>query len=148
MDFSKLSQNHKIALGGGVLAIISLFLPWYGFSIAGFGGANISAFDSGFFAWSGLLLAIAGATILALKAFEINDVKVGKLAAEQFSLVLAGLGAVFILLRFVTQIDLVKYGLFAGLIAAGLVADGAFGSMKDAGLEMPTADDFKSSGDN
>ena len=30
MDFSKLSRNQQIALGGGVLAIISLFVPWYG----------------------------------------------------------------------------------------------------------------------
>jgi hypothetical protein len=148
MDLSKLSQNHKIALGGGVLAVIALFLPWYGFSIAGFGGANAGAFDSGLFAWGGLILAIAGAVILTLKAMEINDVKVGNLAAEQFALILAGVGVIFIILRWLTETDFVKYGLFVGLVSAAAVAYGAFGSMKDAGLEMPSADDFKSSDDS
>lgn len=147
MDFSKLSQNQKIALGGGALAVISLFLPWYGFSFAGF-TENIIGFEAGFFAWFGMLLAIAGASILLLKALDINDIKVGNLAAEQFALVLAGLGLVFVVLRLLTENDLIKYGLFFGLISAAAVAYGAFGSMKDAGLEMPTADDFKSTGDN
>ena len=92
--------------------------------------------------------AIAGAVILTLKALEMSDVKVGNLAAEQFSLILAGIGLVFILLRWITENSLVKYGLFAGLIAAALVTYGAFGAMKDAGLELPTADDFKSGNDN
>jgi hypothetical protein len=143
MDLSKISQNQKIALGGGVLAIISLFLPWYGFSFGGV-GANIGAFDSGFWAWGGLFLAIAGAVILVLKAMEISDAKVGKLAAEQLALLLGAAGVVFIILRWLTQNDLVKYGLFIGLISAAAVTYGAFGSMKDAGLEMPSADNFKS----
>jgi len=143
MDFSKLSQNQKIALGGGALAIISLFLPWYGFL-----SINISAFDSGFLAWGGLLFAIAGAVILLLKALEINDVKVGNLAAEQLALLLAAAGFVLIVLRLLTESTATKFGLFAGLIAAAAVAYGVFGSMKDSGIEMPTADDFKSSGDS
>lgn len=143
MDFSKLSQNQKVAAGGGVLAIISLFLPWYGVSVF-----NISAFDAGFFAWGGLLLAIAGAVLLLLKALEINDVKVGNLVAEQLALLLAGIGFVFIVLRLLTESSNMKFGLFAGLIAAAAVAYGVFGSMKDAGIEMPTAGDFKSSGDS
>ena len=145
MDFSKLSQNQRIALGGGVLAVISLFLPWYGFSFGGI-GANLDAFDAEFFAWGGMFLAIAGAVILTLKALEVSDVKMGNLAAEQIALILGALGFVFVVLRWLTENDLVKYGLFAGLLSAGLVAYGAFGAMKDAGLEMPTADDFKSGG--
>jgi hypothetical protein len=143
MDFSKLSQNEKIALGGGVLAIISLFLPWYGAF-----GFNFSAFDVGFLAWGGTFLAIAGAVILLLKAMEITDVKVGKLAAEQFALLLAGVGFILIVLRLLTDTSFMKFGLFAGLIAAGGVAYGIYGAMKDAGIAMPTADDFKSSDDS
>jgi hypothetical protein len=143
MDLSKLSQNQKIALGGGVLAIISLFLPWYGFSFAGI-GSNIGAFDSGLFAWGGLILAIAGAAILILKALGTTDVKLGSLAAEQLAFLLGALGAVFIILRWLTENDFVKFGLFIGLVSAAAVAYGAFGAMKDEGLEMPSADDFKS----
>jgi len=143
MDLSKLSQNQKIALGGGVLAIISLFLPWYGFSFAGI-GSNIGAFDSGLIAWGGLILAIAGAAILILKALGTTDVKLGSLAAEQLAFLLGALGAVFIILRWLTENDFVKFGLFIGLVSAAAVAYGAFGAMKDEGLEMPSADDFKS----
>ena len=144
MDFSKLSQNQQIALGGGVLAIISLFVPWYGVSGLGI-SINISAFDSGFLAWGGLLLTIAGAVILLLKAMDISNVRVGNLEAEQFALVLAGLGLVLIILRWITENDITKFGLYLGLISAAVVTYGAFGTMKDEGLEMPTTDDFKSS---
>ena len=139
MDLSKLSQNQRIALGGGVLAIISVFLPWYGIS-----PFTIGAFESGFLAWGGLLIAIAGAAILSLKALEMSDVKVANLAAEQLALVLAAIGVILIALRWLTETRLVKYGLFIELISAAAVAYGAFGTMKEAGLEMPTADDFKS----
>jgi hypothetical protein len=148
MDLSKLSQNQKIAAGGGALALVSMFLPWYGFSFGGFGSASINAWSSGFLAWGGIVLAIAGATILTLKVLEVQDVTVGKLAAEQLALILAAAGVVLIILRWLTETSFVKFGLFIGLVAAAAVAYGAFGAMKDAGLEMPTADDFKSSGDN
>ncbi|MDX2342530.1 MAG: hypothetical protein QNL12_01740, partial [Acidimicrobiia bacterium] len=97
MDFSKLNQNQKIALGGGVLGIISLFLPWYGAF-----GFSWSAFDAGFFAWFGMLLAIAGAVVFFLKVMDINDIKIGSLVAEQLALILAGLGFIFVVLRLLT----------------------------------------------
>ena len=147
MDFSKLSRNQQIALGGGVLAIISLFVPWYGVSGLGI-SINATAFESGLFAWGGLLLTIAGAAILLLKALEISDVKVANLAAEQLALVLAGVGLVFIVLRWLTDNDFTKFGLFLGLVAAAVVTYGAYGAMQDEGLEMPSADDFKSDSDS
>lgn len=139
MDFSKLSQNQQIALGGGALAVISLFLPWYGVL-----GINFSAWNAGLLAWGGLLLTIAAAAVLVLKALEVRDVKVGNLAAEQFALVLGAVGLVFIVLRWLTDSNFTKFGLFLGLIAAAAVTYASFASMKDAGLELPSADDFKS----
>jgi hypothetical protein len=144
MDFSKLSRNQQMALGAGVLAIISLFVPWYG--VSGFGiSVNASAFDAGILAWGGLLLIIAAAAILVLKGLEIRDVKVGNLAAEQFALILGAVSLVFIVLRWLTDNDFTKFGLYLGIIAAGLVTYAAYMSMKEAGLELPSADDFKSS---
>ena len=92
-----------------------------------------------------------GATVeldQVLMVGEGADVKVGNLAAEQFALILAALGVVFVLLRWITETSLVKYGLFVGLISAAAVTYGAFGTMKDEGLEMPSTDDFKPSGDS
>lgn len=143
MDMSKLGTNQKIGVSAGVLALISLFLPWYGVSFAGLGSVNANAFDAGFFAWFAMILAIAAAVILFLKAMDIADAKAGKLAAEQIALLLGGLAVIFVLLRLVTETSFLKWGLFVGLIAAAGVAYGAFGSMKDAGIAMPSVDDFK-----
>lgn len=137
MDLSKLSQNHKITLGGGILAIISMFLPWYGFSFGGLASVSINAWSAGFLAWGGLVLAIAAAVIIVLKALETQDVTAGSLAAEQLALILAGVGVLLIILRWLTETSLVKFGLFIGLISAAIVAYGAFATMKDAGLELP-----------
>ncbi|MDX2344467.1 MAG: hypothetical protein QNL12_12435, partial [Acidimicrobiia bacterium] len=72
----------------------------------------------------------------------------GSLVAEQLALILAGLGFIFVVLRLLTESSNMKFGLFVGLIAAGGVAYGVFGDMKDAGINLPTADDFKTSGDS
>ena len=65
MDFSKLSQNYKIAGIAGIVGIIGLILPW-----ASAFGFNISGFQSGTL-WSWLfLLAAIGA--LALVFFAMN----------------------------------------------------------------------------
>ncbi|MDJ0665477.1 MAG: hypothetical protein QNJ75_13075 [Acidimicrobiia bacterium] len=147
MDLSKLSRNQQLALGGGVLALISLFVPWYGVSGLGI-TINASAFDAGLFAWGGLLLTIAAAAILVLEALEVTDIKVGNLAAEQFALILGAVGFVFILLRWITDNDFTRFGLYLGIIAAALTTYAAYGSMTDAGLELPSAEDFKSDSDS
>ncbi|GMR02586.1 MAG: hypothetical protein BMS9Abin20_0924 [Acidimicrobiia bacterium] len=146
MDLSKLSKNHKIALAGGVLALISMFLPWYGVSFGAIASANFNAWSVGILAWGGLVLAIAGAVILILKALDIQDVTVANLAAEQLALVLAGAGIILIVLRLLTQTSFVRYGLFLGFISAAAVAYGAYASMKEAGLELPGKESFGSVG--
>jgi hypothetical protein len=148
MDFSKLSQNQKIAAGGGILAIISFFVPWYGVGVSGIVSFNIKASDSGFLAWFGLVLAIAAAVIVVLKALEVTEIKAGNLATEQLALVGAGLGFILVVLRLITESSFVKWGLFLGLVATAVVAYGCFGAMKDAGLEMPSKDDFTSKGES
>jgi len=148
MDFSKLSQNQKIVAGGGVLAIISLFLPWYGISIAGIASVTANAFDAGFLAWFGLILAVAAAVIVLLKALEVTDLKAGNLAAEQLALILAAVGFIFTVLKWLVDNDFVKWGLFIGIISTAIVAYGSYAAMKDAGLEMPNASNFGSKSDS
>lgn len=132
MDFKALSTGMKLALVGGAVLVINLFLPWYG--VFGF---NANAFDVGFLAWGGSLIAIAGAVVLLLKAMDVQDVTAGEFKAEQIAVALGALGFVLILLRFLTETNLVKFGLFLGLAAAAAVAAGAYMSMKDAGLDVP-----------
>lgn len=150
MDLSKLSQNQKMALGGGVLAIIASFMPWFGES----GIVSWNAWDVGFLGWGGTIFVVLGAAVLLLKAADVQDVSIGSLAAEQIALLAAGFGTLLILLRFLFGLDVFgvsvsrKYGLFIAIIAAALATYGSFGVMKDEGLEMPTADDFKSGGND
>lgn len=131
-DFNKLSQGAKLALIGGAVLVVALFLPWYGAF-----GFSISAFDAGFLAWGGTLLAIAGAAILLLKAMGTKDVEAGQFKPEQLATLLAAAGTVLIAIRWLTETEFVKLGLFVALAAAAVVTFGAFTSMRDAGLDLP-----------
>ncbi len=135
MDFSKLSNGAKMALIGGVVLVINLFLPWYGTL-----GFNLNAFDAEFLAWGGSLVAIAGAAVLLLKAMGTREVEAGQFKPEQLATILAGAGTVLILLRWLTETNFVKYGVFVGVAAAAVVTFGAFTEMKDAGLDLPGMD--------
>jgi hypothetical protein len=152
MDLSKLTNGQRIGLIGGIVVIINLFFPWFGISAGGFGSASGNAFDFGM-AWLGSLLVIAGAVILGLKAFGTTDVKIGALKAEQIALLLAGLGTIFVVLQLIIGHDAGgvlnldrKFGVFLGPIAAIATTAGAFMAMQEAGISMPTAEDFKSLG--
>ncbi len=142
MDFSKLSQGAKIALIGGVVLIVNLFLPWYSFGVdlgplGGRIGGSINAFSSGFLAWGGSFIAIAGAVVLLLKAMGTSEVNAGQFKTEQLAVILGLAGFVLIVLRFLTETSLVSFGLWLGIIASAAVAYGAFMAMKAAGMKMP-----------
>ena len=141
MDLSKLNNGGKVAGAAGVILIINLFLPWY--SIGPF---DANAFDAGFLAWFGSFVAIAGAVLILLKALAGNAVNLGNLKTEQLVLVLGGLGTLLIILKFLVDSDFTSFGIFLGIIGAAAVAAGGWMAMKEEGLEMPSADDFKSIG--
>ena len=141
MDLSKLSNGAKITLIGGIVLLVASFLPWYGAF-----GFNINAWDSQFWAIFGVLFGLAAATILALKVFDVTNVAFGPFKAEQISFMLGALSAIFIVLRWITETSLVKYGLFLAIVSAAAITFGAFTAMKEAGIAMPDVDDFKSFG--
>jgi len=136
MDFSKLSMGAKLALIGGAVLVINLFLPWYSIDF-GFGSVSANAFDAEFYAWGGSFLAIAGAVILLLKAMGQSQVNAGQFKTEQLALLLGAAGFVLIVLRFITESDFASFGLWLGIVASAVVTYGAFRAMKDAGLNMP-----------
>ena len=136
MDFSKLSTGAKLALIGGAVLVINIFLPWYQVSAFGF-SASANAFDAGFLAWFGSLVGIAGAAVLLLKAMGTKIIEAGQFKSEQLALLLGAAAFVLILLRWLTQTEFVAFGLFLGLAAAAAITYGAFMAMKDAGLDMP-----------
>ena len=136
MDFSKLSMGAKLALIGGAVLIVDIFLPWY--DVAFFG--SISAFDAGFFAWAGCLLGAGGAAVLLLKAMGKKDVSAGQFKPEQLAVLLGAASFVFIVLQYLTESaarDFVGFGLWLGLAAAAVVTYGAFSEMKSKGMKVP-----------
>jgi hypothetical protein len=151
MDFSKLTQNTLIAVGGGIVAFIASILPWYsfdyGFDLPGL-NVSVNAWGAGFFAWSGCLLALAAGMLIALKAMGVFEATVGSMETEEFAMVLAAVGFVFVLLRWLTQTSFVSLGLYLGLIATAATAAGAFLSGKDVGIGIPSIADFAGGGDD
>jgi hypothetical protein len=149
MDFNKLwnalSNGGKVAGIAGIVLLINIFLPWYGFSIGGF-SESINAFDSGFLAWGGSLIAIAAAVILLLDELGQSKIAMGNFHGRQIALLVGGLGTLLVLLRWLTETDLVKFGLFLGILGAAAVTAGCYMSMKEAGIAMPSSDDFRSLG--
>lgn len=140
MDFSKLTNNNMIAAGGGVGALLSAFMPWFGF-----GGFNV---NGGGLMWLGILCILGGVTVLLLKVLDQQNIELQGLSAEQIAMVLTGLGLLFFLLKLLIGESLVsrQWGAFFGVIAAGAALAGSFLSAKDEGIGLPSADDFKGEG--
>jgi hypothetical protein len=136
MDTSRLTTGDMIAGVGGIVLLISLFLPWYGVSID---VANVSVSESAS-GWESLdfidillfLISIAASGVVAARA-------VGQLPAEvPGAVVLLGLGGLAVLLVLYRIIDIPaddvpdqvdlsrKIGVFIALIGAGAIAYGGW----------------------
>ena len=98
-DFNKLPQGAKLALIGGVVLIVNLFLPWYSFGAGGF-SVSANAFDAGFLAWGGSLIAVGGAAVLLLKVMGTQEVNAGQFKPEQFATILGAAGIVGLAIGF------------------------------------------------
>jgi hypothetical protein len=136
MDTSRLTTGDMIAGVGGIVLLISLFLPWYGVSID---VAGVSASDSGT-GWQALdfidillfAVSIAAIGVVAARA-------AGQLPAEvPGAVVLLALGAFAVLLVLYRIIDIPvddvpdevdlsrKIGIFIALIGAAAIAYGGW----------------------
>jgi hypothetical protein len=136
MDTSRLTTGDIIAGAGGVVLLISLFLPWYGVSID---IANVSVSESAT-GWESLdfidillfLISIAAIGVVAARA-------AGQLPADvPGAVVLLGLGGLAVLLVLYRIIDIPagdvpdevdlsrKIGVFIALIASGAIAYGGW----------------------
>ncbi len=64
IDINKLSTIDRVVVGAGVVGLIALFLPWYGFS-SPYASASVSGFSSGY-GFLGALLIIATGVYLGM----------------------------------------------------------------------------------
>ena len=150
MDTSRLTPGDISAGVGGIVLLISLWLPWYGVSV-NVRGFSASSDASGWEVFSTIdiilfLIAVAAIVLVALKA-------AGQLPAEvPVSLVLLGLGGLAVLLILYRLIDTPapsdlpdeidvsrKIGIFIGLIGAAGVAYGGWRANMEAPEVRPVA---------
>ncbi len=150
MDTSRLTPADISAGVGGIVLLISLWLPWYGVSV-NVSGFSASSDASGWEVFSTIdiilfLIAVAAIVLVVLKAVD-------QLPAEvPVPLVLLGLGAFAVLLILYRLIDTPapsdlpdqvdvsrKIGLFLGLIGAAGVAYGGWRANMEAPQARPAA---------
>lgn len=133
---SSLSGRQKwIVVGGIILVLNLLFVPWYragGFVDVALG--QVDGWGAGFYAWFGSLCAIAAAVIVYLKATGRAGVGGWQFKAEYVALVLAAVGFILVLVRLITESSSVFVGTILGLlVAAGM----AFALFLESGLKLP-----------
>ena len=150
MDTSRLTSGDISAGVGGIVLLISLFLPWYGVSVhvAGF-SASDSASGWEVFTFIDILLFLVAVAAIALVASKA----MGQLPADvPMPVVLCALGALAVLVILYRLIDTPapgnlpdavdvsrKLGLFIGLIGAAGVAYGGWRSNMETPQARPAA---------
>lgn len=137
MDTSRLTTGDIIAGVGGIVLLISLFLPWYGASVD---VAGFSASESGS-GWEAMSFIDILLFVIALVAIAVVAARAtGQLPAEiPAAVVLLGLGALAVLLVLYRIIDIPvegdvpdevdlsrKIGVFVALIGSAAVAYGGW----------------------
>ena len=137
MDLSKLTKSDQILFGAGLVFLISTFLEWFSFSIAGF-SAGGSGWDVGFL-WGRLPFFIVLAMIIwvAVRRFGL-----AKLPAEipPLYLVGGGLVALLVLLKLIIgESGLSRsYGLYIATVAALGVGFAGFLKFQEGGGDLDT----------
>jgi hypothetical protein len=149
MDTSRLTTGDMIAGVGGIVLLISLFLPWYGVSvdIAGF-----SASESGS-GWEALgfidiLLFLISVAAIAVVAARAAGALPADIPAPVILLGLGGLAVLLVLYRIIDipvdgnvpdEVDLSrKFGIFIALIGAAAVTYGGWRTNSETPAERMT----------
>lgn len=143
-DPKKLTGTDWTVVGAAFIALISLFLPWYGASVAGF-SASVDGFSTSY-GWLGGLLIIGAGVYLALVRSGADVSKIG-VGPTVVVLGAAALGTLIVIIRWVTlpsgsyALAAYTYGPKAGIyltILAGLVEVGAaFLIFRRSGEKLP-----------
>lgn len=97
-DLKNLNRLDQVALGAGVLGlIVSLFFPFYGSSVKGFGGGSINAWHS--YAAFGMLLVLIGTVAVAARLFAAAAIPKMPVGINLLTVALLGLGTILVIIR-------------------------------------------------
>lgn len=104
---SELTLGEKIVGGGAIVLLISLFLPWYGFSsssIAGSYSSSISLMSgSGGIAFLVLAACVVAAGVIVLRMLNIIDISDQGVPEATVVLGAAGIGALLVIWKFLSM---------------------------------------------
>jgi len=100
MDISKLDTLDRVVAGASLLALIALFLPWYGWSDSTY-SVSVSGFSSGFFGWLGAILVVAAGVYLVMLRSGSNMPKTS-IGPGVLVLGLSAVGTLFVIIRWAT----------------------------------------------
>lgn len=147
-DVKKLSTTDWLVAGGGAVAFIAGFLPWWGVSIdiddrLGINiDGTVSGWSAGFTAWAGVLLLFLAAVYLVLRRAEVSlpDLPVTPAVAVAG---LALIGLLLVLIRLVTLPDSTfgdvgpRFGIWLALLAGIVELVGAVMQFRTSGEKLP-----------
>lgn len=129
-DLKKLSTIDKVVVGAAAVALIAMFLPWYGAS-SGVFGASVSGFGSGY-GWIGAVLVLAAGVYLFMQRSG-SKLPATSAGPRVMVLGLSAVGTVLVALRWLTlprgsfgvgSVTYVSYGPRVGIVLvliAGIV---------------------------
>jgi hypothetical protein len=98
-EWKKLSTTDKVISVTALIALIALFLPWYGASSV-YGGASVSGFSTSYGWLGGLLIVAAGVYLVFLRAG--SNMPKFSYGPGVIVLGLSLIGAVIVIIRWVT----------------------------------------------
>ena len=126
-DPKKLSRADWIVAGAGALALICLFLPWYGASTLGF-SASVSGWSTSY-GWLGALLIVAAGVYLVLQRSQA-DLSAIKAGPATVVLGASVIGTLIVLIRWISLprghagvqgVTVVSYGPRVGIVLTLIV---------------------------
>jgi len=154
LDTKKITQNDWLVIGGGILAFIALFLPWWGFNLTSTEaaeahaegiGTSVSGWSTGFEGWFGglLLLAAAGYLFFLRTGSNAPKLPVGPGVAV---LAASALGTLLIIIRWATiprgafgASYGAKYGMYVAIVVGVVEVVGALRLFRASGEALPWA---------
>jgi len=98
-DSRNLSTRDRVVIGAAAIALIALFLPWYGASAGAF-SASVSGWSTSYGWLGGLLIVAAGVLVLAHRSGA--DTSRLRLTPAVLVLGSSALGTLIVLIRWVT----------------------------------------------
>ena len=149
-DWKQLSTRDRVVVCFAGIALISLFLPWWGVDIAGF-SLSVDGWSAGFTAWGGCLILTAAGVLLALyrsgTSFSAN-IKPTMLVAG-----VATLGLLLVVIRWASLPRAdgyavgARYGLYIAVIAGIVEVTVAVLEMREEPTPAPPAADASATPD-